>query len=175
MNKNCELLLEMITRVSNIETLDLKYGDSKYLLSNMIAKYSNSKEIYIGKKVKSLLVEKGYNIGGEVKYLSTFYGRQCTFYKKHKTQIVVDHVIPCGVILQRILESSKEKEVIKNILDKNKIVMILKEEDLLLSNLGFKSSITEDFCLNTNIWGRYNEAGIEVTDDFYINVGPIFR
>jgi len=50
MNKNCELLLEMITRVSNIETLDLKYGDSKYLLSNMIAKYSNSKEIYIGKK-----------------------------------------------------------------------------------------------------------------------------
>jgi hypothetical protein len=53
--------------------------------------------------------------------------------------------------------------------------MILKEEDLKLSGLGFTSVITEDFCLKTNIWGRYTTAGIEVSDDFYLNTGPIFR
>jgi hypothetical protein len=175
MNQNCELLLEMITRVSNIESLDLKYGDSKYLLSNMIAKYSNSKEIYVGQKVKSLLLDKGYTIGGNVAYRATFYGRQCSFYKKHKVQIVADHVIPCGVLLNMILESSKSKNDIREILNYNKVVMILKEEDLKLSGLGFTSVITEDFCLKTNIWGRYTTAGIEVSDDFYLNTGPIFR
>jgi hypothetical protein len=74
-----------------------------------------------------------------------------------------------------ILESSKSKNDIREILNYNKVVMILKEEDLKLSGLGFTSVITEDFCLKTNIWGRYTTAGIEVSDDFYLNTGPIFR
>ena len=53
MNKNQELLLEMIYRVAGIETLDLSVGDSKYLLSNMIAKYTNSDKIYLSKKTKT--------------------------------------------------------------------------------------------------------------------------
>jgi hypothetical protein len=175
MNKNQELLLEMIYRVAGIETLDLSVGDSKYLLSNMIAKYTNSDKIYLSKKTKDLLESKNIGIFGDVKYQSQFYGKRCSFYKKNKIQFVVDHVIPCNVMLSHILSSDKEKETIKKILDNNRVVMLLKEEDDLLHKLGFGKKTCEEFHIETNIWGRYEKASIEVTENYFVNVGSIFR
>lgn len=173
--ENKELLLEMIYRVSSIDNIDLNVGDSKYLLSNMIAKYSNSDKIYLSVKTKELLETKGYKTEGEIKYLSQFYGKTCSFYKKHKVQFVVDHVIPCNVVLSHIMNSNKDKETIRNILDNNKVVMLMKEEDELLHKIGYGKKTCDEFNINNNIWGRYNKANIVVTDNFFINTGSIFR
>lgn len=175
MNKNKELLLEMIYRVSSIKNLDLTVGDSKYLLSNMIAKYTNSDKIYLSKKTKELLESKETTIGGDVKYLSKFYGKTSSFYKKHKIQFVADHVVPCNIMLTHILNSDKEKETIRKILDNNKVVMLLKEEDELLHKIGFGKKVCDQFHIENNIWGRYNKSNIQVTDHYFVNTGPIFR
>lgn len=172
--ENKELLLEMIYRVSSINNIDLNVGDSKYLLSNMIAKYSNSDKIYLSVKTKELLKSKGYKTNGEIKYQSQFYGKTCSFYKKHKVQFVVDHVIPCNVMLNHIMNSDRNKETIKDILDSNKVVMLIKEEDELLLKIGYGKKTCDEFDFN-NIWGRYNKTNIVVTNHFFINTGPIFR
>ena len=41
MNRDQEMLLKSIYSIVNMDGLDLDYGDMKYLLPNMIAKYSN--------------------------------------------------------------------------------------------------------------------------------------
>ena len=175
MNKNKELLLEMIYRTVGIEFLDLSYGDSKYLLSNMIAKYSNSGEIYLSQKVKDILDRYDFPSFGNIKYRSKFYGKTCSFYKKHKIQFVAEHTIPCGILLDLILDSDKTKETIREILDYNKVVMILKEEDLVIQKMGLRDKVCNDFNVKENIWGRYKECGIIVTENYFNNIGPIFR
>lgn len=175
MDKNQSQLLKMITAIVNIDGFDLSFGDGKYILSNMIAKYSNSGKIFLSEKTKNILEEKGCDTTGEVKYLSKFYGKSSTFYKKHKIQFVVEHVIPCGVLLKMILDSDKTIKTIKNLLDSNKIVMVLKDEDDNLNKLGLSHKTTDDFNIESNIWGRYNKVGIVVTDNYFTNSGSIFR
>ena len=173
--KHKELLLEMIVSLSNIDSLDLNLGDSRYLLSNIIAKYTNCGKIFLSEKTKKLLEEASIKTYGEVKYKSKFYGKKSTYYKTHKVQFIVEHVVPCGVILKLILESDKTKKTIEKILDCNKVVMLLKEEDLLLNQSGYSKKTTDDFEVYSNIWGRYSKSGISVSENYFINTGTIFR
>ncbi len=53
--------------------------------------------------------------------------------------------------------------------------MIISVRDLKYYNMGYRSMITEDFDLSNNIWGRYNKCGISVSDNYFIDVGTIFR
>jgi hypothetical protein len=175
MNKHQDQLLKMIFSLVNIEGgIDLDFGDSKYLLSNMIAKYGNCGKIFLSEKTKLALEKVGYVTSGEIKYSSNFYGKSSTFYKRNKIQFVVEHVIPCGILLKMILDSDKTIATIKNLLDINKVVMVLKEEDNKINSLGLGDKITEDFTTD-NIWGRYTKSEIVVTENYFINTGSIFR
>ena len=81
MDKNQLQLLKMITAIVNIDGFDLSLGDGKYILSNMIAKYSNSGKIFLSEKTKNILEEKDCDTTGEVKYLSKFYGKSSKNFK----------------------------------------------------------------------------------------------
>ena len=175
MNKHKEHILEMIYRIVGIEFLDLAYGDSKYILSNLIAKFSNSDRIYMSQRVKDILELNNFPTSGEVKYLSQFYGRKCMFYKKHNVQFVAEHIIPCGILLGLIMGSDKSREIIRAILEYNRVVMLLKEEDRLLQKAGLGNRTADDFCIGERIWGRYEQVGINITENYFTNVGPIFR
>lgn len=175
MNRDQEVLLKSIHSIVNIDGLDLEYGDIKYMLSNMIAKYGNRGKIYISEKVKSVLEEFGVSMNCGVKYKSSFYGKNSRFYKKHKIKFVVDHVIPCNCMLDLIMSSDKSINTIDNILSSNVVVMIMGGENDELDGMGYRSMITEDFNLGNNIWGRYRKCGISVSDNYFIDTGSIFR
>jgi hypothetical protein len=53
--------------------------------------------------------------------------------------------------------------------------MLLREENDTLNSLGLSSRVTKDFSIENEIWGRYNRAGILVSDNYFINTGTIFR
>ena len=55
MNRDQEMLLKSIHSIVNIDGLDLEYGDMKYLLPNMIGKYSNRGKIYLSDSVVNIL------------------------------------------------------------------------------------------------------------------------
>jgi len=175
MNRDQEMLLKSIYSIVNMDGLDLDYGDMKYLLPNMIAKYSNRGKIYISESVVNILSINDYPINGDIRYKNTFYGKNCKFYKEHNIKFVVDHVIPCSYILNLIMESDKGINTIEDILSSNVVVMLLKEEDDKLNSMGYRSMITEDFKLEDNIWGRYKKCGIIVSDNYFIDIGSIFR
>jgi len=175
MNRDQEMLLKSIHSIVNIDGLDLEYGDMKYLLSNMIAKYSNRGKIYISEKVKLVLNEFNVPMDCEVKYKSSFYGKSCKFYKKHNIKFIVDHVIPCNCMLDLIMTSDKSINTITNILSSNVVVMILAGENDTLDSMRYRNIITEDFKLEDNIWGRYKKCGIIVSDNYFIDIGSIFR
>ena len=170
MNRDQEMLLKSIHSIVNIDGLDLEYGDMKYLLPNMIGKYSNRGKIYLSDSVVNILTINGYPINGDIRYKNIFYGKNCKFYKEHRIKFVADHVVPCSYILNLIMESDKGINTIGDILSSNVVVMILKEEDDRLNSMGYRSMITEDFDLSNNIWGRYNKCGISVSDNYFIDV-----
>ena len=174
MNKDQEILVKSIHSIVNIDGFDLNYGDMKYILSNMIAKFTNRGKIYLSEKTKNELLLRDFKIGGEIKYKNMFYGKNCKFYKKHKIIFVVDHVIPCGVILKMILESDRTLNKIVEILLLNVVVMLLKDEDNELNKMGYRINVNENFTIN-NIWGRYEDVGIKVTESYFEDIGTIFR
>ena len=53
--------------------------------------------------------------------------------------------------------------------------MVLKDEDDTLNKIGLSHKTTDDFNIESNIWGRYNKVGIVVTDNYFTNSGSIFR
>jgi hypothetical protein len=163
-------LLKMIHACVNIADFDPTIADGKYLLANMIAKFSNIDKIYLSKNTRDILLNAKEEIDCYVKYKSNFYGTRCRFYDKHEQKFVADHAIPCSIQFKKILESDKKLETIEKILSHNKIVMLTEEENKKLNET--HKSKTNDY---KNLNSRYDETGIAVTEHYLLNSGAMFR
>ncbi|MDF1878427.1 hypothetical protein JHD46_02100 [Sulfurimonas sp. SAG-AH-194-C20] len=76
-----------------------------------------------------------------------------------------EHIMPRKLIKEKILASNKSKEVILEILNKySHAVIITKEEDQILKDMGFNQSMPESFNQTEEILDRYDGSGIEIID-----------
>lgn len=173
--KNKSQILNMIFAIVNVPDFNISFGDSKYILSNLIAKYSNCGKIRISKRAKEILNEHSILTDREIKYLYNFYGKNCSFYKKYGIQFVIEHVIVCGEILENILRSDKRKTTIKSILDHNFVAMVTKDEDDTIRSLKYHNRMPDGYQLGMDPLGRYDAVGIQLSDSYFINSGKIFR
>ena len=127
-------------------------GDTRYLLSNMIAKISLSdSEYYISEKALS---EMNYN-ENEV------YTRS-SLYKK----FVFEHNIPCSVVRSELMRVQDEEDNPEwdIILDScGSVVIITKEEDNIL-NKSHKSNMGEGWKWGDDEFRRYELCGIKISD-----------
>ena len=108
-------------------------------------------------------------------YTTKLYGKNSSLYKKHKIMVVAEHLIPCGVMLSYILESDRELDTIKEILDHNVVTIVLKEEDDAINKNKLRTKVTKDFDIVNNKWGRYEVSNIELSEGYIVNKGSIFR
>jgi len=175
MNKDQEQILYNIYQILSSPVFNIEYGDNKYILSNLIAKYSNCGKLYLSQKTKDKMDEVGFIYNEEMNYGTKLYGKDSFLYKKHKIRVVAEHLIPCGVILSLILESDRELGTIKEILDHNVVTIVLKEEDDTINKNKLRSKVTKDFDIVNNKWGRYEVSNIELSEDYIVNKGSIFR
>ena len=175
MNENQEQILHTIYQILNSPVFNIDLGDNKYILRNLIAKYSNCGKLYISEKTQNKLNKLNFNLNKDINYTKYLYGKKSLLYRKHKIKVVAEHLIPCNVILSLILGSDKTLEKIKEIMDHNVVTIILEEEDKQISKNKLRSKVTEDFHIITNKWGRYTSSDISVTENYVINTGNIFR
>lgn len=175
MNKDQEQILYNIYQILSSPVFDIDYGDNKYMLSNLIAKYSNCGKLYLSQKTKDKMDEVGFIYNEEMNYGTKLYGKDSFLYNKHKIRVVAEHLIPCGVMLSYILESDRELDTIKEILDHNVVTIVLKEEDDAINKNKLRTKVTKDFDIVNNKWGRYEVSNIELSEGYIVNKGSIFR
>ena len=175
MNKNQEQILHTIHQILSSPVFDIELGDNKYLLGNLIAKYSNCGKLYISEKTQNKLNEINFKLDKDINYIKYLYGKKSLLYRKHKIKVVAEHLIPCNIILSLILKSDRTLDKIKEIMDHNVVTIVLEEEDKQINKNKLRTKVTEDFHIITNKWGRYTSSDISVTENYIINTGNIFR
>ena len=129
-------------------------GDTRYLLSNMIAKLPLSDSEYF-------ISEKALEVLRETENTSEVITRS-RLYKK----FVFEHNIPCSVTRSELARASEESEEPNygEILDNcGSVVIITKEEDNVL-NKNHKSYMGEGWIWGGDEFNRYVINGIRISD-----------
>ena len=145
-------LREWITKGLNIPEVREFNGDAKYLLNNMIAKYTSFNSNYNISKKAHILLKKN-NID-----LSKVYSRR-KFYGKDKPYIY-EHTIPSTVKRNELLKTDQDESSIKNILQAGGVTLLLREEDKKLKELNLNSKMPEGWNFHLDYKIRYDKAGI---------------
>ena len=133
-NKNQIFLREWITfalendHIKELRENKTSIGDSKYLLSNMIAKYITfHSEANLSKSAYEKMESEGIDFDEEHSRRS-FYGK--------KTGYVYEHPIPVNIVRDKLLEKKYSDKEIKNILSNaGNIWIITRNEDNRLNEL----------------------------------------
>ena len=166
-NDNQIALREWITQGLNIQEIRNFHGDSKYLLNNMIAKYTSFNDTYnISQKAYDFLCEKEVDLSKE-------YNRR-KFYGKDKPYIY-EHSIPSTVKRTELLKSNLSSGSIKNILQAGGVALILREEDQKLKDLNLNSQMPQGWNFNDDYKVRYDAADIILSKHILKVKGAVVR
>ena len=170
-NPDQRALIQWITAGLKIEEVRNFRGDSRYLLSNMIAKVTLSNPYYrISNEALKIFQERKVDLTKEYKRRD-FYGKKQPF--------VYEHSIPASIVRSKLLERAplKESEVEKILLDAGTVAVILREEDKKLSSLKLATKMPEGWRWGDDEFARYKAADIKLSDEklHLIATGAICR
>jgi len=152
------------------------YGDGKYLFSNMVAKYTLSDNTY---RFTVGALEEFINRGGDVNQVYTrgsLYGSTSKKEfkgKANKSIFIYEHSIPAKVVRDQLIQNPDQvDEILDNV---GEVFITLRTEDEILKNNGYQSSMSEEWNFGDTHYDRYDNSGIEVSDQLLNMKGAIKR
>jgi hypothetical protein len=156
-NKDQKALLEWICAGLSIPGVVSGAGDSKYLLSNMIAKIAAaSDEYHLSLSAENVLRDQGADLNDAYKR-SRYYGKKSPF--------IYEHPVPASVIRSEILSSASNRSRVREILSaETPVAVITREENKTLDSLKLKNKMPDDWRFGDSVWARYRVAGIIMSD-----------
>ena len=141
------------------------HGDGKYMFSNAVAKYTLSDNTY---RFTVGALEVFINNGGDVNKVHT----RASLYGK-KSPFIYEHSIPAKVVRDQLIQNPENvDEILDNV---GEVFITLREEDEILKNNGFQSSMSEEWTFGDSHFDRYDNSGIEVSDQLLNMKGAIKR
>ena len=165
MNKDKIALRHMIKSALECQEFIEGHGDGKYLFSNMVAKYTLSDDTY--RFTKSALKEF-IRRGGDV---NKTYTRNSLYGKK--SPFIFEHSIPAKVVRDQLINNpDKVDEILDNV---GEVFITLRVEDEVLKDNGYQSSMSEGWTFGDSHYDRYDQCGIEISDQLLNMKGSIKR
>jgi len=168
-NKDQRILRLWIQAGLNIpEVVDLK-GGAKYLLNNMIAKYTLFVDHYaISEAALQNLIEEGVDLN-EIHKRRRFYGKGKPY--------IYEHSIPAKIIRTELLKSDRSEAAIKKILKRaGQVALILRTENKMLDDAKLRSCMPlPDWTLDDDPEARYKAVGIKISRQMLKVSGAIVR
>jgi hypothetical protein len=150
--------------------MDLR-GDARYLLNNMIAKYTLAASRYaVSERAKELLLQHGVDF--EKTYSRrAFYGRQ-----GGDNPFIYEHAVPAGVLRTALLAVSGNDQLIKEILmGAGPVAVLLRTEDDRLRIAKLRSRMPKEWRVGDNPLARYHAVGIQISNQTLSMKGAICR
>ena len=159
------------------------HGDGKYLFSNMVAKYTLSDNTYrftVGALEEFIMrggdVNKTYTRSNLYASLADKRFKEEMVIKGKKRNIsifIYEHSIPASVVRDQLIQNpEKVDEILDNV---GEVFITLRTEDEILKNNGFQSSMSEEWTFGDSHFDRYDNSGIEVSDQLLNMTGGIQR
>jgi len=168
MNNNQSALLEWIAAGLKINLVREYFGDSRYLLNNMIAKFSLSSDAYLlSVEAQKKMLSEGVDFKLTHKR-SSFYGKKSPF--------IYEHAVPASIVRDVLLAASPDHRTVMQILvQAGPVVVLLREQDDVLKNKGFRSKMPNGWRWGDDVLSRYRAAGIEISSSKIKMEGKIYR
>ena len=142
-----------------IKQYNIKSGQPHYLLKNMIRSYTSyDTEYLITKETKKVLENLGYDFNK--------FQRRSNIHKLKDDNgnrlLTFEHMIPAIVLQNILLNSPEDIDSFKKVLDKNRVTIMLKTQDKLLTEAGLRSKLPiDDLDMAEE---RYKVCNIELSD-----------
>lgn len=144
------------------------HGDAKYILNNMIAKYTLAAAAYM----LSVGAERHLLSNGLL--LTKSHRRSKLYGKKHAT--VFEHAIPATIVRRQLLETDGSEHEVREILRRaGPVVVLLRTEDQQLREGGLNSRMPPSWTWGGDELARYRETGIVLSDSLLKVDGAIKR
>ncbi len=159
-NKQKKAMVESLLNMCRlIKKYNIKRGQLYWLIKNMIRSYTNYDTKYlITKKTKKELDNRGYDFNE--------FQRRSNIHRLKDDNgnrlLTFEHMIPVNVLQDILLDSPEDIDSFKKVLDKNRVTIMLKTEDKLLTEAGLRSKLVDD---NLDMADeRYKVCNIELSD-----------
>jgi hypothetical protein len=168
LNLDQKALVRWLVAGLNIDEVREFRGDSAYLLSNMIAKFSLAATSYrVSKGAENELRKQAIDLGKTYKR-SRFYGKSSLF--------MYEHAVPCSLVRQKLLAINPSTRSVLDVLNcAGPVVMVLREEDRRLRDLGLNRSMPPGWEWGDDPMARYKSAGIGLSRSLLKVDGQIER
>ena len=146
-----------LTSGINIPEVSQIKGDARYLLSNMIAKYTLAADVYAISK------EALDQFGLREVDLSRTYNRH-TFYGKEKP-FIYEHPVPVRLVRDAILNGDKTPDNVAQLLQEMPPVsVLLRSENERLVKAKLTRDMPKEWDFGDEPYARYRAVGIELSD-----------
>ena len=168
MNPDQAALHEWIVAGLRIRLVREYFGDARYLLNNMIAKFSLSSDEYLmSEDAHARMIKEGVDFQLTHKR-SAFYGK--------KSPYLYEHAVPASIVRDVLLNSSSDNETVLRVLSQaGPVVVILREQDDELKSKGFRSKMPMGWRWGDDVLSRYKSAGITISNKRIKVEGKICR
>ncbi len=134
------------------------HGDARYLLNNMIAKYSLASDKYLlSQKAVTQLKKDGVDLS-DTYYRSHFYGKSFPY--------TYEHAVPAGIVRARLLEIEPTLNAVQQLLKSSgPVAMILRSEDEKLNKNGLRQKMPENWEWGADPLARYQKVEIQIAQE----------
>ena len=167
-NQDQIALRKWIASGLSIEEVLNGYGDSNYLLNNMIAKYTLAADEY---HVSQQALDKMHELRIDpfkTHKRSSLYGKNQPF--------IYEHAIPVVIIREKLKQSDKDPQTIVQILSlAGYVAILLRKEDEHINSLGFQKKMPLGWKLGDSVTARYDVANINISTTKIKMSGAIMR
>ena len=135
------------------------FGDSGYLLGNMIAKYSSADTTYsISTNALEIMKEADFD-------LEATHARGNKFlYGKKTSPFVQEHQIPTNVIRRYLLSLDNSQAIDTAFNNFGSVSILTREEDEMLKEHGLNKDMPEGWKWGDNPQSRYEASGIIISN-----------
>jgi len=135
------------------------FGDSGYLLGNMIAKYSSADTTYsISTNALKIMKEADFD-------LDATHARGNKFlYGKKTSPFVQEHQIPTNVIRRYLLSLDNSQAIDTAFNNFGSVSILTREEDEMLKEHGLNKDMPEGWKWGDNPQSRYEASGIKISN-----------
>ncbi len=168
LNIDQKALIQWITAGLAIKDVRELHGGASYLFSNMIAKVTLAADQYLlSCKAFNRLSKDNIDLK-KVHTRSKFYGKESPY--------MYEHMIPASIVRNKLLTIQPLEEEVINVLKvSGNVVMILREEDKLLSANGLEKTMPYGWEWGDDPFARYHSSGIELSKTRILMKGAIKR
>ena len=156
LNPDQRALARWLVAGLQIEEVRNLHGDSGYLLSNMIAKFSLAAPSYrLSRGAERELNKQKVDLGATYKR-SRFYGKNSLF--------MYEHAVPCSLVRQKLLTVNPTMQSVLRVLEfSGPVIMVLRSEDATLRASGLLRTMPGGWEWGQDPLARYKASRIALS------------